>query len=461
MDVFALFAEEPLRLAAFLPAAAIVVVRPAWGLYWLLVLVGTNRALYAAGVLSVEVKVLADDGIVLAVLLGSVIRAARHRRMIPTEAGGPFLGLLLVTLISATANGTTPLTVVYGVRFALLYSLLFFAIRHLRPDDRSIRNVVGLTAALGALNAAIGIGQFLGVLPQWALYGEGRQLGWLLRASGLLGGPGDLGCYLVASMSLAWAMVVRGGAPRRPRNLLIGATILMGAGVMCTASRGPIVAMVVSGLVIVSLTRTSRRLVLVGALILASFVLTVPGLQERFAFLPREYDVGRTHRANRFYAAMGLVRIHPLLGIGMGVYGGSAGGYASEELDDRLGVAAQIDNFLLGLAVQIGIVGFAVFAWLVIRIVRAQARILRTHEGLPNGLAVASLAITAAMVPLSLAGTSLEQHAFAILFWGLPALASVAAERADMPSYGEPPADRHDAGPESELPVAAPSARQE
>ncbi len=432
MDVFAVLAEQPLLLALALPVAIMVAARPVWGIYWLIALVSMHRALYAVGVLSTGVKVLLDDGVVLAILFGSLVAAVRRRRLVPTEAAIPLAALLLIATVSLVANGTSVLTMVYGLRFSLLYSLLFLAIRNAPLDQRSVQSMISLAAATGSVNAAIAVAQFVGLLPLWSLSVtvEQLELGPFHRPTGLLGGPGDLGCYLVAIMCLLVVMGTPGAAPRRVRRLWLAAALVMGVGILCTASRGPIVAALVGVMVASACRARGRASLLLAALAFSSLALTVPVISQRFAFLPHEYELGRTNRAIYFYSGLQIWRSHPLFGVGMGMYGGAAGGHSIEALDDELGVKSQIDNYILGLLVQIGIVGVLAFLWLVVRIARRQLRIARECEGFPRSLAVAALTIMAAMVPLSLAGPSLEQHAFAIWFWTVPALAAVTAERA-------------------------------
>jgi O-antigen ligase len=429
MDVFEIFAQQPHVLVLFAPLALAVAARPVWGIYWLVLLVSTHRALYAMGLLSTGVKVLLDDGLLLAMLLGSLVAAVRYRRLTVTEAGTPFVALLLVILISAVANHTSLLTVTYGIRFSLLYVVLFFTIRNIEIGERSIYRIVNLAIVLGAINAVVGIGQFLGVLPGWALTATVDQLriGAFYRATGLLGGAGDLGCYLVATACLALVMSVPGLSAGRARSPYVVAAVVMAAAILCTAGRASIVAMLVGSLAIAALTGRGRRFIVALSVLILCLALLTPVVSERFLLLPSEYEPDGTMRALYFYTGLQVWKAHPALGVGMGTYGGAAGGLLPEGPDWETGVYSQIDNYLLAILIQIGVVGLAAFGWLLVRIARRQFRIAREREGLPGGLALAALAIMAAAVPLSLAGPSLEQHAFALFFWSVPALAALSA----------------------------------
>jgi len=149
----------------------------------------------------------------------------------------------------------------------------------------------------------------------------------------------------------------------------------------------------------------------------------VPGVYERFEQIPQEWQQGRTIRAQLFWAGVDVWRKSPWCGVGLGAFGGSAGTYFPDQLAPKIGVYSQIDNFLLGLLVQIGVVGVGLFLWLAVRMARTQLRLVRTREGLPRALATAALGVMVAMPIVSLAGTSLEQHGFAFFFWVLPAMA--------------------------------------
>lgn len=444
MDVFATFAQQPVVLAFILPLGIIAAARPVWAIYWLLLFVSTHRALYALGALTTGTKVLLDDGIVVAILMGSLVAAARRRSLTATEAAVPLGALILIVLVSAMANDTPLLTVIYGIRFSLLYTVLFFAIRNASIGARAVRQIMNLAIALGAINAAIGTAQFLGILPLWPLVATAEQhrIGSFYRATGLLGGAGDLGAYLVALTCLASAMVTPGASGRRVQNIHKAAVVIMTLGIVCTASRAAVVAMIVGVLGVAASLRRGRAFIAVTGLMVGSMVLLIPVIAERFTVLPREYGLGSTLRAFYFYTALDLWKAHPLLGVGMGAYGGGAGSLLPNVLADEVGVYSQIDNSVLGILVQIGAVGFLAFGWLVIRIARHQLRIVREHERFPRALATAALATMAAMVPLSLAGPSLEQHGFALFFWSLPALSSVVARRAaaTLAIEGEPAA---------------------
>jgi O-antigen ligase len=431
MDIFAIFAEQPLILVLILPFVAITPARPAWVLGWLFVLTATHRALYAMEVLDPGVKVILDDGAAIALFAGAVLSAVRRRRLVFTEAGLPLLVLLGVIASSAAANQLGLRTLVYGLRFSFLYTLLFLGIRNARLVGGEIRTLVRGAVVVGTVSACVGVGQFFDIMPHWSLSATDEQLqrGSVFRATGFLGGAGDLACYLVATMCLAWTMAVCGEGARRARLLWMGAAVVMAAALVCTMSRGPIVAAITAGLVILGVARQRSRVVVVCILLIAIAVAIVPGLWDRFTFLPYEYEYGETARGMLFFSALNLWMRHPWLGVGMGAYGGGAGVHVSGGAAYQLGVYSQIDNYLMGLLVQVGLIGLAAFLWLLVRIARRQLRIAQQHGGLPRALAVASLATMAATVPLSLAGTSLEQHGFAMFFWSMPALAAVAAQQ--------------------------------
>jgi putative inorganic carbon (HCO3(-)) transporter len=188
------------------------------------------------------------------------------------------------------------------------------------------------------------------------------------RVQGAVGGmfqnPNDLALNLVAMLPLAVALALVARSTFR-RMAAIGAAALMVGAIVATHSRSGSVGLGVM-IVVLALVLIQRRprLVLAGALaLLLALPLTPASYWDRLASIADESqdDTGsREARSILMREAWAAFLAHPLTGVG-------AGQFKNYAPDGREEAWRETHNVLLQVAAELGIVGLALFSFLIVR----------------------------------------------------------------------------------------------
>ncbi|HEX3111183.1 MAG TPA: O-antigen ligase family protein, partial [Thermoanaerobaculia bacterium] len=142
---------------------------------------------------------------------------------------------------------------------------------------------------------------------------------------GLLGNPNDVGTYLAAPAVVAVSVAVTSSGKRR--WIYAAIAVLLAAGIMASATRTAVVAMV-AGLVVFGLVHSRRAaLIVLAALVIFAFLALSPsttlgrGMRELgHAAVNRDLQTLFSERLVPFLTAIDMTRDHPLLGVGPGCF---------------------------------------------------------------------------------------------------------------------------------------------
>ena len=336
----------------------------------------------------------------------------RRVRLRRTMLDGPIVGALLALLLSIAPNtariseqGLTTYvvkTLTFFVSFVIVYYVITSVVRSWHDIDRTLVMLVGcgtIVAGFALFEARTGINVFnhlsrlVPILHDQAQDGYLTGRGGRLRALASAQHPIALGAMLVLLLPFTTYLAARGN-----RKLWYGCAALLALGAISTVSRTAIMMLVVEGIVFLRLrpVETRRLWPLVVPLLIAVH-LAVPGavgaLKE--AFLPKggivaQQREGANTRGSGRVADLGptfsQVSEGPILG----------GGEGTRIVEDGPDQNAQIlDDQWLGLLLDTGIFGVAMFYWLVRRALlrtAAIARVDRSPKGLLLAAATASVA---------------------------------------------------------------------
>lgn len=191
--------------------------------------------------------------------------------------------------------------------------------------------------------------------------------------------PNDLAVILALGVPMAWHLVSskKSRVPAWVNHLYVPLAI---CGVALTGSRGGLLALITAILIIPWSFRrlglwTKLGVAVSAALVLLGMTYFVPeDALARFATIPKELAQGTlTHRTTLWRVGFELLRDHPLVGLG-------AGAFAQEVYAQGAFMKPQVaHNVFLGILFDLGVVGCALFASLVVSLFRG-LKLLGTPE---------------------------------------------------------------------------------
>ena len=366
--------------------------------------------------------VLFNDLVVVGTVTLGLLAAARAGSQ---RVDGPgLLGLLFAALGAASALLAMPrfgisgsellFSLAYLVRWLAYFGIYLVAINLLREADvervwRALETAILAFAAFGILQALF--------LPGFAQMVE-PHVGWDIQGHRLVStflDPNMAGALIDIGLLVVLARLSVGASSAWKAVVLLAALAL-------TISRGSIGAFVAGGLVILAARGLSRRLLRIAALLLVLALPFVPALIE-FAQTFRKFNLGYSAalKVPFWLHAIRVFLDHPVIGVGFNTYGyvQRSYGWAVHGVQ-RFGV----DGGLLFIGVMTGLVGLALYAGMMVLVLRRCRRIWRdgSRGAQDQGLAIGVAAATVAIVVHSVFANSLIYPLIMEPLWVLWAL---------------------------------------
>jgi N-acetylglucosaminyldiphosphoundecaprenol N-acetyl-beta-D-mannosaminyltransferase len=341
------------------------------------------------------------DRLVLAGLLAALViqwRIGRLKLGTMTGSDWALVSLLLVLVASAALSGQADTmegtSSKWGRLLAsfILPAILYFIVRH---GGSSPRDWTWLLAGFVALGVYLGLTALFERAGLWSLVfpryiadpGLGIHFG---RARGPDLNSASLGVYLTACFWCGWMLL--GQATRRWQQLAVATTLpLMALGVLFTYTRSTWLGLAVSGLVVLAIQIPRRWRVptlaaagLAGLLVAAMSWSHVVGLQREGTAAESEHSVDQ--RTSFAYVSWQMFRDHPLFGVGFGRFYDRKLPYLSDrsqpfELESIRPLHHH--NTLLSVLTETGLVGFSIFAAILIAWLRQAWALARSVGASP------------------------------------------------------------------------------
>ena len=368
----------------------------------------------------------------------------------------------LVVLLSGLFSPTIIDTPQYLLVFATEGLALFLLLTNVIRSRVQLRWCLAVLVGVGALLGAVALGQYLrgsywtsfGGFGQvggryvpdassWSSWADGTVPEGRPRLAGPIGEPNFFALVLLGLLPYA-GYLATSTTTRVARAGWIAAGALVAIGVVLTYSRGAIIAVVLTT-VVLALTRViHRRSLIVVAAVAAVALALVPSYLDRLSEVRNVLHLGggtssgqvadtaTKGRFSEMSAGLAVFRDHPVLGVGPGQFPAYYQEYAGISGD---GIHAgdgdrQAHNLVVGIAAETGVLGLLTFFGLVVTVLR---RLLRLRHQ-PEHRALAVSAITSLALLLS---SSMFLHlAYMRFLWvhlALTALLPVVCTRAAAP----------------------------
>lgn len=250
-----------------------------------------------------------------------------------------------------------------GYRATVQYLLWFFLLTRILRDTRDVLQLYLVLIAVAFVLALHGIYQYIAGVPMPASWVAAAETAVRTRVYSIFGSPNIMGDYMVIFAPMAVGLAYYSDK-KSVRALAWAAALCMCVACLFTMSRGAWIAMAVAiALFIVLVDRRLIWLVLLGGACLT----LVPFVRTRIAFLfTDEFIAANTNggRGERWVFGMELLRKNsPMLGVGLGMFGGAVA------MQNRVLDWIQyfyMDNYYMKILVEMGYVGVAAFALMLV-----------------------------------------------------------------------------------------------
>lgn len=240
----------------------------------------------------------------------------RKEKRISTPFSWAFIAFLFFSLVSTVVAPSIVDAVSVMTRF-VGYFLLVYIIGNSIKSKETLTRILVLMVVVGALTGLFGIYQYL-YEPQTAkigLYDLDQDVA--ARVGSTFENPNFYAEYLVLLVPIGLALVL-GSRGFFRRFMMGGATLLMFAGLILTYTRGSWLATGIGVILMSLLTEAWLFWAWVGLFVVAFVV--APGVASRLESITNVTGGTAGFRMRLWQIALGIIREHPLLGIGIGNY---------------------------------------------------------------------------------------------------------------------------------------------
>lgn len=397
-------------------------------------------------------------GIVAAVISLAALRAGTFFPALRHPATLAAIAFVLVAGLSLAVNSVPPVQGAAGVVLTLEATVLFYLVRMVGFSDRQMLIAVGAFAAAILVTALLAIAQAVLSPTILGLSVVAGRFGEWVRVASFVGDPGLFGGLL--GMASPFALFAASRVERRSlRRLALAAAFVLLLALLLSFSRGGWLGMIVGfGTIALLLDRRALAIALLLTVLAYGTSLVMPrdllvqsgeapgsppdrdilrSTVERTATIGQGQDLRTLFVIN----ALPIVRDHPVLGVGPGMYGGAAASifgtpiYRAYETDVLFWDPLQrtVDNFWLHLVVEFGITGLLAFVALLVLATWPVLVRARRETGERFVLAAGVVASVAVLATNGVTSMLLEGNATAFPLWFLLGLGSllVAARNPD------------------------------
>lgn len=311
--------------------------------------------------------------------------AARALPRVLALPAAAFIAALCLSLLRTEQLGTGTEQLAY---FTVPFALLLGVVARSPYPDWAPRRLAMAAIALAGLFAAIGLEQ--AATRELFFYDENvltsNANSDYFRVTSMFGDPSLYGRHVVIGIAVVLVLLA---LSRIDLRLGIGLVVLMWAGLFFSYSQSSFVALVIVTLAVAAATGTRRvRIAVVAGFAVAALIGVgfVASVAIRGDSLRRE----TSDRTRRVEDTARVVKEHPVAGVGVG-----AQPRASRRLSGRNKPTPDFvsHNTPLTVGAELGVIGLALYVWLLIGATRALGAVYRLEKGLGLGLGAAFLAL--------------------------------------------------------------------
>lgn len=333
-----------------------------------------------------------------------------------------FISVMLFMLIFNSPDYSISLE---GFRAIVQYILWFFVVVQLLRNQKSAKNVCLVFILGAAIMAAHGVFQYIIGVEMPAGWVDQNEAGVRTRVYSILTSPNIMGSLmtLAAPVTVAFAFT----AKNIKKKIIFGfLALMMISSLVFTFSRGAWIGFAAAVGVYVLLK--DKRMIIPAVIFAVIVVLAVPSVGNRIAYmLSPEYIESslKGGRLVRWITGLEILKTSPLIGIGLGEFGGAVA--MNHGLERLVGIDVvktfYMDNYYLKIAVESGIIGFLSFVILMYSVFISSVRtIIITKDKIVKELEIGILSGLSGVIIHNWVENVFETPLMATLFWLLAAV---------------------------------------
>ncbi len=335
----------------------------------------------------------------------------------------PLLLAVAAALGSVVVNRVPGTVAIFALR-VLFQPLLFYFLGFLFPKNkRWVQWTIAVFVLASVALALHGLYQYVTHAPMPASWVDVHEGDIATRAYSIINNPNGLGAFLLMGALISLSLALRKGLGSIQRWTMAIACVVELGGIAVTFSRGAWLGLG-AGVVVLLVMSYRRYLVpLVGIGVVGWFVVPAT-FTKRLTFAFSSAYLAKSSVAGRLYVwriAIDDIAAHPLFGVGLGTFGGTAAvtfGYS------RL----WIDNFYLQLATEGGLILLVLFLWVLMRAAKGLVKAYAAnHDPYAHALTAGVFGGFVAVAVANVTASVWETLVVGVGFWFLAGLATSAA----------------------------------
>lgn len=384
-----------------------------------------------------------DDGLLVvgvALVLWSVLVLGRDiLRSVPVTL--PVLLMVAAAAASIVVNRVPDDVAFYSLR-VLFAPILFYFVGFLIPKSRRwVRWTIGIYIATATLLALHGLYQYATGAPMLGAWLDATETGITTRAYSVVQNPNVLGGILAMGALISGSLALSRAFTGLRRIALAAVCVVQLGGLAVTFSRGAWIGFAAGLLAMIVLAYRRYLAGLVIAAVVVWFAAPQVFIQRLLFSFSSTYAIRSSTGLGRLWrwdAALQHIADNPILGVGLGTFGGTTAymfGYW----------AIWVDNFYLQMAAEGGLLLLAFFLWLLLRSAKG---LVRAHavaaDPYLKALAAGMLGAFVAVAVADFFAADWETPSIAVGFWFLTGLATSAVLAEPKPIEARPPGDAPD-----------------
>ena len=256
-----------------------------------------------------------------------------------------------------------------GIRAVCQYMLWFFVVLQLLRNTSDVKNVLMVFTIVAGFMAMHGVFQYIigAEMPDaWVESSESIRT----RVYSILSSPNIFGSVMVLAAPVTFSMAMI-AEKKREKLFYIFLFLCMMGSLVFTYSRG---AWIGAACAIGIYVFAKNKKLIIPAIIAGFMVLIfVPSIGNRFFFMFSSAYLSSSMKGGRlirWITALKIMKAHPLMGLGLGQFGGAvAMNHGLVAYVEGLPIKTfYMDNYFLKIGVEAGLIGLIAFIWLMYRV---------------------------------------------------------------------------------------------